>query len=1285
MEPDLIPYSASSGIAASSVLVLAPHADDEVFGCGGALALHAAAGTRIHIIILTADADASTASVRAAESSAAARLMGHAEPVFWNVPDRSLACSESLVQQLQAAIVEAGADLVYAPSPYEVHPDHRQASVIASQAVARHGGPLRVAFYEVGSPLRPNVLVDITPVLARKRRAMRCFASQLAQQDYLRHVSALNTYRTYTLPPHVEAAEAFWLVDAADIADGVLARSALPIVSPGLGPAAREAGHADWPLVSVLVRSMDRPWLSQALDSIALQTYPRIEVVVAAATPDHAGLPAWCGPFPLRLVPTDRPLARSAAANHALDAAHGDLLLLLDDDDWLLPSHIARLAGLLRHLPGTRAAYTGVDLVDADNRPKGQALDLPWDRIRQMAGNLTPIHAVLFDAALVRTQRCRFDESLDQYEDWDFWLQIARHTVPAHLPGSSAVYRVHQSSGVHDDAGPRSAAAATVYEKWQPQWSPEDRGALMERIWSLADTENACAQAQEYAAQQKADAERIRAYADETDRRHEERQRRHYVEAERLRAALLSMDDARARSHAVALASARDETDRLQRATDSHIANLMQALSDKDVHIGNLESALAATREHGAQLVSAKDVHIANLEAVLAQRDHALQDAAVHAASVETLAVAVARVEPLRALRSRLGRLARAIGGTAATPHRPPVTIDSASTAPDETDNEAPPAAAAEPATAEPAVALPIAEAAVAAGESADTAVAASAMSADRAEVRPNPAEDSAANPPAPAAHSDDYQSWSVQHGARSAAELDALRAEAEGWEDKPLISVVMPVYNPPLDLLREAIASVQQQVYGHWELCIADDASSDGAVWTLLEALAESDSRIKAVRRPANGHISEASNSALALATGDFVALLDNDDLLPPDALFCIAETVRTRPTVQVIYTDEDKLDTLGRHFGPYFKPDWNYTLFLGHNLISHLGVYRRELLTAAGGFRKGLEGSQDYDLALRCIERVDAADIVHIPRVLYHWRAIEGSTALTTEAKPYTLHAAQQALEEHLQRTGRGGTVEILATSNYRTTPADVPACDDVSLIVLGGTPSAAPAWAADVGYGIREVLFSPGDAAATAEAVAQARGALVALVHAEARPADVRALRDLACFAASPGVAAAAGTLRDPAGRLERGAFVLGPQGGIAVAHGGLPRDHGGYMGRALLAQDMSGLEPGCVVLSRAALDTVGPLAADAGSLVLALLAWNLQALDRGLRNVWLPAAEWRIPQQAADALAVALGEELAAPGLAQLRERHASRFARDPAYHPFLDATRADFALRLPLRP
>ncbi len=256
------------------------------------------------------------------------------------------------------------------------------------------------------------------------------------------------------------------------------------------------------------------------------------------------------------------------------------------------------------------------------------------------------------------------------------------------------------------------------------------------------------------------------------------------------------------------------------------------------------------------------------------------------------------------------------------------------------------------------------------------------------------------------------YADWVAATEARFAADRERMCREAESLPLHPLISVCMPVYNPPLRFLQEAVASVRRQWYPHWELCVADDASTDPAIAAWLGEVAREDGRIRVVVRERNGHISAASNSALSLATGDFVALLDHDDVLADHALLRVAQAVNAHPDVDVVYSDEDKITPEGVRYGPYFKCAFNGPLLLAQNLISHLGVYRRERILEAGGFREGYEGSQDHDLALRVAALTTSRRIVYLPEVLYHWRAIPGSAALAVAEKNYAPEASRKAV---------------------------------------------------------------------------------------------------------------------------------------------------------------------------------------------------------------------------------------------------------------------------------
>ena len=280
----------------------------------------------------------------------------------------------------------------------------------------------------------------------------------------------------------------------------------------------------------------------------------------------------------------------------------------------------------------------------------------------------------------------------------------------------------------------------------------------------------------------------------------------------------------------------------------------------------------------------------------------------------------------------------------------------------------------------------------------------------------------------------DDYKRWCALYDTVLPTQYEKIRLLAESLTYQPLLSIIVPVYNAPVDLLKKAIESVRNQAYKNWELCIADDNSTNEDVRKLLKEYQVKDSRIKVVFRETNGHISAASNSALGLAIGDYAVLLDQDDELPVHCLYMVAATINKNRDIGIIYSDEDKIDEKGNRFDPYFKTDWNKDLFYGQNMINHLGVYKLSLIRKIGGFRIGFEGSQDYDMALRCIEHLKPEQIHHIPHVLYHWRAVKGSTAVTVANKNYAIDAGLRALRDHFKRTRQNATPERNVNNSYR-----------------------------------------------------------------------------------------------------------------------------------------------------------------------------------------------------------------------------------------------------------
>ena len=277
-----------------------------------------------------------------------------------------------------------------------------------------------------------------------------------------------------------------------------------------------------------------------------------------------------------------------------------------------------------------------------------------------------------------------------------------------------------------------------------------------------------------------------------------------------------------------------------------------------------------------------------------------------------------------------------------------------------------------------------------------------------------------------------------------------AVESCIEGFTHKPLISILVPVYNVEPKWLRTCVDSIRDQYYTNWELCLADDCSTDPRVAEVLKQMSAEDDRIKVVFRKENGHISRATNSALEIATGEFVALVDNDDELPPQALFEVVKRLNEKPDTDLLYSDEDKEDEQGHRFDPHFKPDYEPDLLLSTNYISHLGVYRRSIINEIGGFRAGYEGSQDYDMLLRFMERTEPSRVQHIAKVLYHWRTLPTSTASGSSAKDYASDAGMRALSSAMERRGIDAEVVSAGPSGIYNVHYGIHDPDLVSVII-------------------------------------------------------------------------------------------------------------------------------------------------------------------------------------------------------------------------------------------
>ena len=263
-----------------------------------------------------------------------------------------------------------------------------------------------------------------------------------------------------------------------------------------------------------------------------------------------------------------------------------------------------------------------------------------------------------------------------------------------------------------------------------------------------------------------------------------------------------------------------------------------------------------------------------------------------------------------------------------------------------------------------------------------------------------------------------DYQLWISQN------EKDILQTKM--LEYTPLVSIITPVYNTDEKILAKMIESVISQTYTNWEFCIADDASTSTKTIKTLKTYEKKYQNIKVVYRKSNGHISQASNSALSLASGEYVAFLDHDDMLSPNAVYEMVKKLNENRDLKLIYSDEDKIDENDNRFNPHFKSGWNPDMFFSQNYITHLTFLKKDVLNSIGGFREGYEGSQDYDLLLRSLEYIKENEIGRVEKILYHWRAIKGSTASGSGEKEYAHKAGLKALQDFFAKKDEYITVE-------------------------------------------------------------------------------------------------------------------------------------------------------------------------------------------------------------------------------------------------------------------
>ena len=503
------------------------------------------------------------------------------------------------------------------------------------------------------------------------------------------------------------------------------------------------------------------------------------------------------------------------------------------------------------------------------------------------------------------------------------------------------------------------------------------------------------------------------------------------------------------------------------------------------------------------------------------------------------------------------------------------------------------------------------------------------------------------------------YRRWVRLYDTLSDNDRSAITAEISVWTRTPLISVVVPVFNTPELYLKAAFESVIDQLYPNWELCIANDASTVSHIVAILAEYAAKDSRIRIVSRKTNGGISAATNSAVDIAIGEFIAFLDHDDVLPSHALYMVAREIARDPDLDVIYTDEDKISRWGRRYDPHFKSDWNPDLFLAQNMISHLGVYRASLVREVGGLRPEFDGSQDYDLALRIVERTQPQRIRHVPHILYHWRAAAGSTARGASEKPYAIEAARRAVAEHLRRQHIRADVafaqgapflRIAYALDYEPSVSIIIPTKDrrdllsrcvsgilerthyhnLELLIVDNRSeeSATHAYLDEIASD-RRVRVLRYDAPFNFSlinnwAAEQTAGEVLLFLNNDTEVIGQDWLRHLVANACRTEVGAVGAKLIYPSGRVQHAGVILGMGSVAGHFHLGCQRHDPGYFSRAVLQQNLSAVTAACLAMRRAVFDEVGGFNADLR------VAFNdvdfcLRIRQRGYLIVWSPLAE------------------------------------------------------------
>ena len=847
-----------------------------------------------------------------------------------------------------------------------------------------------------------------------------------------------------------------------------------------------ETSAEEAPLVSIICRTIGRAELEKTLNSISKQTHPNVELVLVDAS--AKGLPAIASSFEeinLKFVTAENPLTRPQAANAGLDAASGDFLMLLDDDDWIADDHLEGLVKFSANHQNAKAVYSSTQKTTHQGEPLEVLFSHAFDPVLLMHDNYIPIHSMLFHKSLLE-HGCRFDENFDIFEDWDFWLQLSQHTNFKHLDKITAFYREggksetagEDSQSRYDNSGLVGKGRSALFSKWLERWNGSQMNQVlgdMDQSSLIEATTISLYELQEINQQQQ---HQLLAISQELSTTNQElstinqelstTNQELLTTISTLSAAYKQIDDHKKEidnlnSHLSAaykkIDDHRKEMDNLNNHLNDVDQNLRQHIKNVEQnshqHISELENLLNSIRSSlswklmwpfrklmrilkrllGSDAMPRNDDSdqkkniVANIDMVKPDSPgntihHSIDDTlmvkpdsprnTIHYSIDDTLlcsgylyvrgwAVASAGISYIRVI----------AGNESALAHYGQERKDTQAVYPDIANSDRSGFVFFKKVASIETVRLEFGDKAgqsvqIETSYSASLTLPTLSMYADFLRLD----------------HSIQYQ---IYQAKQELTNLDQ-KFEPSVFAFQPQISVIIPIFNVDPAWLDACINSVFGQIYENWELCLYDDASTNEETLECLRKWAEHDSRISVTYGKDNLHISGASNNALKMANGEFVGLMDNDDELTNDALYHVIDLLNNHSDADYIYTDEDKIDEEGDYCQPHFKPGWSPELLESMMYVGHFSVIRKSILEQVGGFREGLEGSQDYDLALRIAEISN--NFYHIPKILYHWRIIPGSVSGGGDAKQYAYTSAVNALTEHVAKENLNNSAE---TTNY------------------------------------------------------------------------------------------------------------------------------------------------------------------------------------------------------------------------------------------------------------